>query len=76
MIIGRMEGDKGSAECEVLVDGITVEKVTLAGDYHDRRTPLFWNYDLEQGKHKLEIKLLGGDGAPRLDNMLVYSKTE
>jgi ADP-ribosylglycohydrolase len=76
VITGRMTDDRGKAECEVRVDGRLVEKVTLKGDYHDRRTPLFWNYDLEQGKHQIEIKLLGGDGVPRLDELLVYRKTE
>jgi ADP-ribosylglycohydrolase len=76
VISGALDGNRGMAECEVYVDKLLVEKVTLKGDYHDRRTPLFWNYDLEQGKHQAVVKMLGGDGVPRLDELLVYRKTE
>ena len=72
VIEGRMVDDKGEARCEVKVDGRLVETVTLKGDYHDRRTPLFWNYDLEKGSHTLEITRVAGDGLPRLDSFLTY----
>lgn len=62
----------GTAECEVSVDGKLIEKVTLSGNYHDRRTPLFWNYDLESGEHELEIKKVGGDGKLYLSRLLTY----
>jgi len=76
VIDGNMAGNRGQAECSVRVDGRLVEKVTLKGDYHDRRTPLFWNYDLDQGPHEIEVKKIGGNGEPRLNYMLVYRKSE
>ena len=76
VIDGGMKDRQGEAECEVRVDGRLVERVTLSGDYHDRRTPLFWSYDLEQGTHELEVKKLGGDGVPVLSYLLVYNKNE
>ena len=72
VIDGNMLNDRGEATCEVRVDGRLVERVTLKGDVHDRRTPLFWNYDLQAGKHKLDVKKVSGDGMPRLNNLLIY----
>jgi hypothetical protein len=71
-IDGRMEGDEGAARCQVKVDGKVVETVTLDGDYHNRRTPLFWYYDLEPGPHVLEIVRQRGNGFPRLDQIIIY----
>ncbi|MEA1996998.1 MAG: ADP-ribosylglycohydrolase family protein, partial [Gemmatimonadota bacterium] len=75
VIHGNMMDNKGEAECQVRVDGRLIEEVTLSGNHHDRRTPLFWNYDLEQGTHEIEVKMLGGKGRPRLNTLLVYSRT-
>ncbi|MBN2288811.1 MAG: ADP-ribosylglycohydrolase family protein, partial [Candidatus Glassbacteria bacterium] len=76
VIGGGMEENRGKAACEVRVDGVLVEQVTLVGDYHDRRTPLFWNYDLEQGPHEIEVRMTGGDGVPVLNYLLEYRKAE
>ncbi|MBN2288374.1 MAG: ADP-ribosylglycohydrolase family protein [Candidatus Glassbacteria bacterium] len=75
VIDGRLEGYRGQAQCEVYVDGSLVEQVVLAVNLHDRRTPLFWSYDLEQGPHQVEVRMLGGDGVPVLTELLVYRKT-
>jgi hypothetical protein len=72
VIDGRLAGDEGAARCQVKVDGKVIETVTLEGDYHDRRTPLFWYYDLEPGKHLLEIVRQRGNGIPRLNQFIVY----
>ena len=76
VVAGGMAEVQTEAECEVRVDGRLVERVSLVGDYHDRRAPLFWNYDLDQGLHELEIKKIGGDGVLRLNYLLVYRKIE
>lgn len=76
VIHSRMLGWRGQARCEARVDGRLVESVTLKGNLHDHRFPFFWNYDLAQGFHELEIKKLGGDGVPQLIFLLVYSRTE
>ncbi len=72
VVNGRLEGDKGEARCELIVDGKLIETVTLKGDYHDRRDPLFWNYDLARGSHTVEIRRVEGDGLPQLNGVLIY----
>jgi len=72
VVDGNMVDDKGEANCEVRLDGRLIESITLKGDPHYRRTPLFWNYELEEGRHTLEIRKVGGDGIPRLNLLLVY----
>jgi len=69
---GNMQYDGGDADCQVFIDGSQVEEVTLSGNHHDRRTPLFWNYDLEPGTHRLEIRKTAGDGVIRFGKVLVY----
>ncbi len=72
VIDGQMVTNRGVANCEVLVDGRLTETVTLKGDYHDRRTPLFWNYDLDEGKHTVEVRKLSGNGVLRINTILIY----
>ncbi len=69
---GRLEDDRNSARCRLYLDGELVEEVTLKGDYHDRREPLFWHYEFEAGEHELEILRLDGEGVPVLGNLLTY----
>ncbi len=71
-IDGRMVNDEGDARCQVKVDGKVIETVTLEGDYLKRRTPLFWHYDLEPGKHTLEITRQRGSGMPSLNEIVIY----
>ena len=72
VVDGSMVENRGTARCEVYLDGRLLEKVLLKGDYHDRRTPLFWNYELDPGNHMLEIKKVAGDGLPQLNSLLIY----
>lgn len=69
---GGMQGSEGMAECRVLVDGKVIEEVSLTSDFHSRRTPLFWNYDLEDGEHVLEVRRVSGTAVPLLRSLLVY----
>jgi hypothetical protein len=72
MIQASIRGGEGRAVCEFYIDGELVEKVEFLGDYHDRRDPFFWNYDLEPGEHKLEIRQVGGDGEIALSRIVTY----
>ena len=72
VVSGRMPDNSSQARCEVFVDGRLIEKVLLKGAYHDRRDPLFWNYDLAEGTHQLEIRKVEGDGVPVLGSLLIY----
>ncbi len=72
VVNGRMVNDEGAARCQVRVDGKVIETVTLEGDYRRRRTPLFWFYDLEPGKHTLEITRQRGSGVPGLNEFVIY----
>jgi ADP-ribosylglycohydrolase len=69
---GELEERKGQARCEVLVDGQVIEDVLLKGSFTERRTPLFWNYDLSQGTHRLEVRQFSGDGRVELNTLIVY----
>ncbi|MFH1070719.1 MAG: ADP-ribosylglycohydrolase family protein, partial [Candidatus Glassbacteria bacterium] len=72
VVDGSLENNTGRARCEVRVDGKLVESVVLEGDPHNRRTPLFWKYNLADGDHRLDIRMVSGDAAPRLTSLLVY----
>jgi len=72
VVDGNMQGNNGLAECHVFVDGKEIGQVTLSAQFHDRRTPLFWNYDLEDGEHQLEIRKIGGEGVPQLQSLVTY----
>ena len=69
---GYTRGDASPTECEVSLDGKLLEKVTLSPVHHDRRTQLFWNYDLEPGPHRLEIRKVAGNETDRIGPVLVY----
>ena len=69
---GVVVDDKAESRCEVLVDGRMVETVTLKGNGHDRRTPLFWYYELEKGSHKVDIRQVAGDGVVEIHEMVIY----
>jgi len=72
VVEGTLSRNEGEAVCRVLVDGKLIEEVTLSDNFHDRRDPLFWNYDLAPGSHSLEIKKVSGKGVPRLESLVIY----
>jgi hypothetical protein len=52
------------AQLEVSVDGKTDRVMKLTSNHHNRTADcLYWNYDLRQGPHRLEFRLLN----PRAD---------
>jgi hypothetical protein len=75
VVHSRMLGFQGVAKCEARVDGRLIETITLKGNLHDHRFPLFWNYDLAPELHELEINKLSGDGVPQLVFLVVYNRT-
>jgi hypothetical protein len=72
VVEGTLNRNEGEAVCRVLVDGKLIEEVTLSDNFHDRRDPLFWNYDLSPGSHSLVIKKVSGKGIPRLESLVIY----
>ena len=65
------------AEVEVLIDGKLAELVKFPADFLVRKLDLFWNFDLPEGKHTLELKLKNPDkdNVFRLIYIVLYSKT-
>ncbi len=45
-------------DAELYVDGVKIETAKLPADFTTRRHELFWKYDLQDGKHKVTIKIL------------------
>lgn len=46
------------AQLEVFVDGVLMKTVTLPGSYHSRSNDLYWNFNLENGHHVLNLSWL------------------
>jgi hypothetical protein len=63
-------------EMEVYVDGKLFEKVKLPVSFTTRRHELTWNYQLQEGKHQVKLKLL--NQVPgfecKLQDVIVYKK--
>jgi hypothetical protein len=45
-------------ESELYIDGVKVETAKLPTDFTTRRHELFWKYNLPNGKHRVQIKVL------------------
>lgn len=48
-------------DAELYIDGKKVETSKIPTNYTIRRYELFWNYELPQGKHTVDIKVLNPD---------------
>jgi hypothetical protein len=72
VVNGFVHWDGGVCQSEVWIDGNLLEKATLPSKHHDRRTPLFWNYDLEPGSHELVVRQVGGEGRFVMRGVLIY----
>ena len=46
---------------DILVDGALAEEVKFPADFMVRKLDLYWNFDLPEGRHKLELKLKNPD---------------
>ena len=65
------------ASGEAYIDGKKVETIEMPYDYIKRKYDIFYNYDLEEGPHKLVIKWINPNEkyAVQCKDMVVYSST-
>ncbi len=63
---------------EMYVDNALIETAKLPSLRHDRRNPMFWRYNLAEGKHSVKFKVLNPASNARmhLTEMIIYSSTE
>ncbi len=54
---------------ELYVDGKLIEKPELPANYTTRRYELCWNYDLPQGDHNVQLKILNTSDKYSIDNV-------
>ena len=69
--------DNYIAILEAYIDGKKVETIEMPYDYIKRKYDIFYNYDLEEGPHKLVIKWINPNEkyAVQCKDMVVYSST-
>jgi len=60
---------------DVIIDGALVEEVQFPADFMARKLDLYWNFDLTEGKHKIELRLKNPDKKDVIDlkYVIVYS---
>ena len=65
---------KVTLEVEMYVDGELSQKTTFPPEYHVRNNNGLWNYQLEPGKHKIEVKVLNHQRGSEmfLEELIVY----
>jgi hypothetical protein len=59
---------------ELFIDGEKSETAKFPASFHSRRHELFWKYQLNKGKHQLEIKVIDApkDFELRIHDLIVY----
>ena len=69
--------DNYIAILDAYIDGKKVETIEMPYDYIKRKYDIFYNYDLEEGPHKLVIKWINPNEkyAVQCKDMVVYSST-
>ena len=67
-------GNDYTARIEVSLDGETIEMVEMPADYRLRKLDVFYKYGLENGKHRVSLKLLNPDSAfcVNVQKVIVY----
>ena len=62
-------------EVEMYVDGKLVETTKLPTRKIRRKTPVFWRYQLPQGRHMIRLKVLNpaAGAAIELSDLIVYA---
>jgi hypothetical protein len=65
-------------EAEIWIDNTLFEKVNLPSNWLKRRHEITWKYDLQEGDHAVEIKLVGAPKGyhVKLDELIVYSSVK
>ena len=68
------EGEEYVFEAELLVDGERVETAKWPTEFITRRFYLFWKYALDDGPHRVEVRLVNptDDARVTLDSIVVY----
>ena len=63
-----------TAHIEVILDGVTAEVVEMPADYRLRKLDVFCRYGLENGEHKVSLRLLTPDSAydVNVQKVIVY----
>ena len=61
---------------EISIDGKPADTAVMPSAFHDRKTDIYWNYELNQGKHEVTLRLINpADGAwVKVNNSIVYAK--
>ena len=62
-ITGQVSGRRvrpAGVQVSLSIDGAQPETISLPTDPLRRRDPLFWRYGLRPGRHRLELKVVGG----------------
>lgn len=67
-----------NAEVEISVDGVLHEKIKLPVGFTKRRHEITWKYDMDFGKHTIQLKLLNPDPRIQVDlrEIIIYSPQE
>jgi len=60
---------------DVIIDGALVEEVLFPADFIVRKLDLYWNFDLPEGKHKIELRVKNPNKKDVIDlkYVIVYS---
>lgn len=71
----RSKGDY-VAEVKVMIDDKLAEIVKFPADFMVRKLDLYWNFDLPQGKHKIELELMNPEKEHifTIDYIIVYNR--
>lgn len=74
--------DNRQPDCELkarfYIDGVAAGEAIFPTSFHGRRLDIFWKYQLPQGKHKIEIEVIGNKGNALLRSWdyIVYTHAE
>lgn len=75
--VGEKNPDNYVAEIEVIIDGTDAGELKMPADFHSRKHDVYWNFDLSQGHHEIELKLKNPSkpNTVRISYVIVYSNT-
>ena len=66
-LVARFQGGPNAGHT-LYVDGKLIEKPELPANFTTRRYELCCNYDLPQGKHEVQLKILNPSGEYHIEN--------
>ena len=64
------------ATVKVYLDGKWVKTVNVPADMHNRKQELYWNYDLEESDHEIELRWENPEEGTKVHctNIITYKK--